>query len=180
MSNFNDRTLGPSAQPTSKGTSGPTGGRGDDQDDSGIGGGNSGENSGQYSSRKAGVVIRAFVEHIGLVGDTELTVNVKWPASTFCVPSCGKPASTADATTDSQQVPPNGPLADFGPIYGPSADPGPAMAIKAAADAKAAAAAADTSGVAPAAAPSAVQAKKLALLANTQPTPKRTKRKSDR
>jgi hypothetical protein len=60
---------------------------------------------------KAGVVIRATVEHMGLVGDTELTVSVKWPASTFCVPPCEKPADPADPVPDPQQVADNNPQA---------------------------------------------------------------------
>jgi hypothetical protein len=63
------------------------------------------------SPRKAGVVIHATVEHMGLVGDTELTVKVNWPASTFCVPACGKPAAQTSPGQDVQQVPENGPLA---------------------------------------------------------------------
>jgi hypothetical protein len=72
------------------------------------------------SPRKAGVVIRATVEHIDLVGDTELTVNVKWPASTFCVQPCGKPAASTGPTQDSSHVPENGPLANVGTLYGES------------------------------------------------------------
>jgi hypothetical protein len=79
--------------------------------------------------RKASVVIRASVEHIGLVGETELTVNVKWPASTFCVQPGGKPATQATQTEVSPQVPGNGPLAsNFDTLYGEaSADPKPAL-----------------------------------------------------
>jgi hypothetical protein len=105
----------------------PTGfsGRGDDQG----GDGNSiGDNSGsnQCSQPKAGVVIRAFVEHIGLVGDTELTVNVKWPASTFCVQQHVKPTAPTDPAPSVQLVPGNGPLADIGILYGESVtDPVP-------------------------------------------------------
>ena len=35
---------------------------------------------GQESTRVTGVVVRGFVEAFGPLGDTELTVNVKWPA----------------------------------------------------------------------------------------------------
>ena len=35
---------------------------------------------GYGSSREAGVIVRATVEAFGPVGDTELTVHVKWPA----------------------------------------------------------------------------------------------------
>jgi hypothetical protein len=177
MSNFNDSTLGPS-EPMDpfKGTSGSTTGRGDGEGDSGNVGGDGGS-SAQYSSRKAGVVIRATVEHMGLVGDTELTVNVRWPASTFCVPSCGKPAGAAGPTTDTQRVPANGPLADFGPIYGPSADPGPAINTATAAAAKSAAAAADTSGTASAGVPATAQAKALESPQKTTPDAKQRRRK---
>jgi hypothetical protein len=67
-------------------------------------------------------VIRATVEHIGLVGDTELTVNVRWPASSFCVQAGKKPAVSADQASDSQFVPENGPDAV---LWGEAADPGP-------------------------------------------------------
>jgi hypothetical protein len=77
--------------------------------------------------RKAGVVIHASVEHVGLVGDAELTVSVKWPASTFCVQPCGKPAPPYVQAPGSQQVPGNGPQAsNFDTLYGEAtADPGP-------------------------------------------------------
>ena len=73
-----------------------------------------------YTARTAGVVIRATVEHVGLVGETEMTVNVKWPASTFCAQPCGKPAAPASKASDSPQVPGNGPMAqNFGtPLFG--------------------------------------------------------------
>jgi hypothetical protein len=38
---------------------------------------------GTSSSREAGVVIRASVEAYGPVGDTDLTINVRWPAASF-------------------------------------------------------------------------------------------------
>jgi hypothetical protein len=103
-------------------------GRGDDQ--GGEGTHTAGEAvSSHRSPRKAGVVIRATIEHVGLVGDTELTVNVKWPASTFCVQPDGKPAAPASQAQDSQQVPGNGPLAsNFNTLYGEAtADPKPAV-----------------------------------------------------
>jgi hypothetical protein len=103
---------------------GGSGGREDSQDGGAapIGGAPGGGDAvpSYQSPRKAGVVIRATVEHMGLVGDTELTVNVKWPASTFCVPPCGKPATQAAPGQGTQQVPGNGPLADIGTLYGPS------------------------------------------------------------
>lgn len=68
--------------------------------------------------RKAGVVIRASVEHVGLAGETELTVNVKWPASAFCVPTCAKPAAAADATGDARNVPANAPPAKIRTVTG--------------------------------------------------------------
>jgi hypothetical protein len=68
--------------------------------------------------RNAGVIIRASVEHVGLVGDTELTVNVKWPASTFCVQPA-KPVVVAGQAQHPQQVPGNGPQAgNFETLYG--------------------------------------------------------------
>jgi hypothetical protein len=74
----------------------------------------------QSSPRKAGVVIRASVEHVGLVGDTELTVSVKWPVSTFCVQPAAEQTAPASSTDDSQQVPANGPLASMGTLHGES------------------------------------------------------------
>jgi hypothetical protein len=84
--------------------------------------------SSRCSPPKAGVVIRATIEHVGMVGDTELTVNVKWPASTFCVQPSEKPATPPGQTPSSQQVPANGPLANnFNTLYGEAtADPKPA------------------------------------------------------
>jgi hypothetical protein len=118
-----DETLGPGGQPAAKGTG--TVGRGDNQssEDNSAGGY---APSGHCSPRKAGVVIRASVEHVGLVGDTELTVNVKWPASAFCVQSCGKPAVPSGPLPCPQQVPSNGPEANnFGTLYGEEANPTP-------------------------------------------------------
>jgi hypothetical protein len=84
-------------------------GRGDGQNGEGDAGGDVAA-GGHCSPRKAGVVIRATVEHMGLVGDTELTVNVKWPASTFCVPQYGKHPLPPPPPPD-PQVPDNGPQA---------------------------------------------------------------------
>jgi hypothetical protein len=67
---------------------------------------------------KAGVVIRASVEHIGVAGETELTVNVKWPASAFCVPACSKPAKTSDAAGDARNLPANAPPAKIRTVTG--------------------------------------------------------------
>jgi hypothetical protein len=75
-------------------------------------------NSSQGSPRKASVVIRASVEHVGLVGDTELTVSVKWPSSTFCVQPAAEQKAPASSTDDSQKVPANGPLASMGTLHG--------------------------------------------------------------
>jgi hypothetical protein len=116
-----DQPATPGRKPTSIG-----------RDDSPGGDGNLGSGETITTSsyaRKAGVVIRASVEHVGLVGDTELTVNVKWPASTFCVPPCKKPAPPCDQPPDSQNVPGNGPEAgNFGILYGEAtADPGPLL-----------------------------------------------------
>lgn len=112
-----DMNPGFDAQPHQK----PTGfsGREDGQGGEGAPSADSSVSS-HHSQRKAGVVIRAFVEHTGLVGDTELTVSVKWPASTFCVPPCPKPVAQPSPGQDVQQVPGNGPLADIGTLYGPS------------------------------------------------------------
>lgn len=112
-----DMNPGFESQPHQK----PTGssGREDGQGGESAPGGD-GSVSSHHSPRKAGVVIRASVEHTGLVGDTELTVSVKWPASTFCVPPCAKPAAQPSPGQDVQQVPGNGPLADIGTLYGPS------------------------------------------------------------
>ena len=59
-------------------------------------------------TRQATVVIRATIEHIGLVGETDMQVNVKWPASTFCAPPCEHPASVAP-TVNETGLPLNGP-----------------------------------------------------------------------
>jgi hypothetical protein len=57
-------------------------GQGDETDGQGV--------SGICPSREAGVVIRAFVDAYGPVGDTELSVNVKWPAASIgYAPSVG-------------------------------------------------------------------------------------------
>ncbi len=80
----------------------------------------SGATSGQYSKPRAGVVIRATVEHIGVAGETELTVNVKWPASTFCVQPCDKPGKPANVAQEPLNVPGNGPEANFDTLYGES------------------------------------------------------------
>jgi hypothetical protein len=104
-----------SDQPEDKPTG--SGGRDDGQGSGeGFGGDHSGSNHG--SPRKAGVVIRAYVEHVGLVGDTELTVNVKWPASTFSAQPCAKTAAPSTPPQDTQLVPGNGPLAGIGSLYG--------------------------------------------------------------
>lgn len=71
----------------------------------------------QGSLRKAGVIIRASVEHVALAGETELTVNVKWPASAFCVPPCATPAAT-DASQSSLHVPANAPSAKIRTVTG--------------------------------------------------------------
>lgn len=84
-------------------------GRGDDQNNNGAVGGDAAA-TGHCPAPKAGVVIRATVEHVGLVGETELTVNVKWPASTFCVPQHGKHPAPPPPPPD-PQVPNNGPQA---------------------------------------------------------------------
>jgi hypothetical protein len=124
------------AQPQGKGVGSSTSGRDDGQD------GDDNSNGDQTGSkhcppRRAGVVVRAFVEHIGLEGDTELTVSVKWPASTFSVQKCAKPYEPADPTQDSQIVPGNGPLADIGTLYGETvADPMPAGAANQLSDKK--------------------------------------------
>lgn len=112
------------AEPQDKPTG--SGGRGDGQgSEDGFGGDNLGSN--HCSPRKAGVVIRAFVEHVGLVGDTELTVNVKWPSSTFCAQPCAKPPTPPTPAQDTQLVPGNGPLAGIGALYGEAVvDPIPA------------------------------------------------------
>ena len=105
-----------SGQPVGKGTG--TQGRGDGQGSEGTSdGGHAG--SRHCSPQPATVLIRATVEHIGLIGDTELTVNVKWPASIFCVQPCGKPAAPAAQGSDTQHVPGNGPEAsNFVTVFG--------------------------------------------------------------
>jgi hypothetical protein len=64
----------------------------------------------QQSSRQGTVVIRATVEHIGLAGDTEMTVTVRWPAATFCVAPCTQPAAPNPPPAGATVVPQNGPL----------------------------------------------------------------------
>jgi len=91
-------------------------GRGDVQGGDGTSAGGN-EASSHSSPARAGVVIHATVEHVGLVGDTELSVSVNWPASIFCVQPCKKTAASADQVSDSQNVPANTPDAL---IYGES------------------------------------------------------------
>jgi hypothetical protein len=79
----------------------------------------------QHSSRQGTVVIRATVEHIGLAGDTEMTVTVKWPASTFCVQPCAQPPLPGATTVTLPNVPPTGPAAprfEPGPLSGSKTD----------------------------------------------------------
>jgi len=68
--------------------------------------------------RQAGVVIRASVEHVGLAGETELTVNVKWPASAFCLPPCAKPATASGVAGDTRNLPANAPAARIRTVTG--------------------------------------------------------------
>jgi hypothetical protein len=57
---------------------------------------------GNGSSREAGIVVRATVEAFGPVGDTELVVNVKWPAGSIgYVPATpGAAANKANMAAD--------------------------------------------------------------------------------
>jgi hypothetical protein len=177
----NNSGSGNSAQPQGKGVGMGTSGRGDQDGDENSGGDRSGSN--QCHPRKAGVIIRAFVEHVGLVGDTEMTVNVKWPASTFCVQPCAKPHEPASPKQDTQCVPGNGPLANISTLYGESiVDPVPAGTLdrlleeKAAADAQAAAdakLAAEAKAAADAQAASAAQS---AVEAKANAKPKRARK----
>lgn len=80
-----------------------------------------------HYSRQGGVVIRATVEHIGLVGDTEMTVNVKWPASSFCAPQCAQSPAPGGQVPMRNHAPANGPEAhnwNPGVLFG-IADTGP-------------------------------------------------------
>jgi hypothetical protein len=90
----------------------PTGGtQGRPNSSSGNGTQNSGAHDGSASrSRQAGVVINATIEHIGLVGETEMQVTVKWPASTFCAPPCEHPVSQGQSVNVTN-VPKNSPEA---------------------------------------------------------------------
>jgi hypothetical protein len=100
-------------------------GRSDSSDTSVDGG--SQATSVHYSSRQGSVVIRATVEHIGLVGDTEMTVSVKWPASSFCAPQCAQPPAPSGHDPKKDHVPANGPDArnwNPGMLFG-LADTGP-------------------------------------------------------
>lgn len=85
----------------------------------------------QRSSRQGTVVIRATVEHIGLAGDTEMTVTVKWPAATFCAQSCTQSPAEDTSVATTANVPLNGPAAkNFNPgtLYGEfELDPAPAQ-----------------------------------------------------
>jgi len=75
---------------TGHGTTGRNGGTGN-------GGTNQGGNvtTTYCTSRQGSVVIRATVEHIGVVGETEMTVHVRWPASSFCEPCCDETPTEA-------------------------------------------------------------------------------------
>jgi hypothetical protein len=109
-------------------TGGGTQGRSDSPNGSGNQNGGSHEKCTKYSSRQGSVVIRASVEHTGVVGDAEMTVTVKWPASSFCAPPCAQSTTQCGPTPDGQQVPGTGPLASIGPLYGESVDdPKPAV-----------------------------------------------------
>jgi len=123
MTSPNNQPLANDAQPHIKGDpQSPLGREGEQVSENAAGG-----TATSHCPRKAGVVIRASVEHVGLVGDTELTVSVKWPASTFCVQPAAKAAPVADQISGAQQVPGNGPQAsNFDTLYGEaSADPKP-------------------------------------------------------
>jgi hypothetical protein len=95
--------------------------------------GRSDTSSGNSNSNQAGseayvqhshtgtVMIRATVEHLGLAGDTEMTVTVKWPASTFCVQPGAESPVQDQPVAKSANVPPNGPAAknlEPGTLYG--------------------------------------------------------------
>jgi hypothetical protein len=73
----------------------------------------------QYTSRQGSVVIHATVEHIGMVGDTEMTVHVKWPASSFCGPCRDETPSSGGQDADAAVVPDNGPGAYILKASGP-------------------------------------------------------------
>ncbi len=78
----------------------------------------------QCTSRQGTVVIRATVEQIGLAGDTEMTVSVKWPASSFCIQPCAQSPAPREPGPISPNVPANGPVGrnnfDPGILYGES------------------------------------------------------------
>jgi hypothetical protein len=116
------------AQPAAQGPVKPNQGRDTGNSENNPGGG-SYETSAHCSSRQGTVVIRATVEHIGLAGDTEMTVSVKWPASTFCVQPCAQHATSDKQDKQISQVPANGPVGrnfDPGMLYGEAdLDPGP-------------------------------------------------------
>ena len=61
------------------------------------------------TSRQGSVVIRATVEHIGVVGETEMTVHVRWPASSFCEPCCDEAPTGAGLGPVKNAVPKTGP-----------------------------------------------------------------------
>jgi hypothetical protein len=61
------------------------------------------------TSRSGAVIIRATVEHIGLAGDTEMTVSVKWPASSFCAPACADEPPSGSQDSDAVRGTGNGP-----------------------------------------------------------------------
>lgn len=84
-----------------------------------------GDVSVQHSSRKGTVMIRATVEHVGLAGDTEMTVIVKWPASTFEGQPCAQSPLPGPAVAITPITPLNGPAAKNygpGPLYGEKAE----------------------------------------------------------
>ena len=112
MSNFSDQDLTLGVETSGKLTPPPTGGRDDDDDGGGPPSGK-GDIASKSCPRTAGVVIRATVEHLGLAGDTELNVSVKWPATTFSVQPSAKSAAPAAQKTEIQKVPANGPLSDI-------------------------------------------------------------------
>jgi hypothetical protein len=62
-----------------------------------------------YTAHQGSVVIRATVEHIGVVGDTEMTINVRWPASSFCTPCRDETSTGVGQGSAEETVPKNGP-----------------------------------------------------------------------
>lgn len=95
--------------------------------------GGAGEGQGVFgtaSSREAGIVVRASVEAFGPVGDTDLTVNVKWPAASIGYGPCPPETTVSNTEGSGIRLAPDGNTGTLlarrpNPLPPPLADPTP-------------------------------------------------------